>query len=148
MNPSFVEKSKNVVPSANIFNGHYINKKFDKKFDLIISFGVLMYFEPSIIDFFFKKTASDLNENGNIFIQYSHATRFLDLLYPDLSYVRYSPRKIEKIAKKYFTVLEHKHFFYEKKVNSYDKNPYYFPVEGSRRLDTLENTYLIIARKK
>jgi len=148
LNKPFLEKAKQLIKNGVFINGNYLKIKLDEKMNLIYLFSVLMYIEPSNINKFFKKISNDLAENGILFIQYPHALQLKDIFFYDLSYVRYSPFLIEKIAKKYFTIIEHKHFFDDRKVNIYDSKYYYFPDGKNSRLDTLQNTYLLIAKKK
>lgn len=148
LNSHFLEVSKTIVPNAIVKQGNYLEEKFDTKFDAIISFGVLMYFEPSKIKILFKKLHDDLNDNGVLLIQYPQAMSIKDLYYPDLSYIKYSPDFLEKAFKPYFNILEHKHFYDERKIKSYDPVHYYYPDGQNKRLDTIQNTYLLVGQKK
>jgi SAM-dependent methyltransferase len=148
LNKKFLEIAKEVNPNANFYYGNYFNYDFQKQFDLIYLFGVLMYFEPSKLEDFFKRSHELLKENGIFYIQYQHAVRYVDLYYPDLSYVKYSPAVMAKHAAKYFEIEVHEHAFDGRKFNDYDRHPYYFPDGTERRTDTNLNNYLMIARKK
>ena len=148
LNKKFLEIAKEVNPNANFYYGNYFNYDFKKQFDLIYLFGVLMYFEPSKLEDFFKRSHELLEENGILYFQYQHAVRYLDLYYPDLSYVKYSPAVIAKHATKYFDIEMHEHAFEGRKFDDYDRDPHYFPDGTERRTDTNLNNYLMIARKK
>lgn len=148
LNQDFLDVAKGLVPGVNTKHGDYLNLDFNEKFDLIISIGVLMYIEPSSLKKFFKKMNNDLNRGGKIFFQYSHALLLIDIYYSDLSYVRYTPRYIEKTIAPFFDVIEHKHFFDDRIVQKYDKEKYYFPNGKRNRVDTVRNSYMLIAQKK
>jgi hypothetical protein len=147
MNSKFIEKANELVPDCNYYLGNYLKTKIDQKFDLIYSFGVFQYIERSQLHPFFDKIYQNLNKGGIFFLSYSHATSFNDTLYPDLSYIRYSPKTIEKIVKNQFIIKEHKHFYDDRKVSLYDKTPYFFPDGNNNRRDTALNCYLLILQK-
>lgn len=148
LNRDFLDKAEQSLPKAHLFNDNYITGfKSPRKFNLICSFSVTMYIEPSRIKLFFDKIFDDLNPGGYVFIQYSQAMKFGDLLYPDLTYIKYSPRRLDKIVAKKFRIIKHEHFYDGRKVNWYDGMHYYFPDGTNTRLDTLENSFLLIAQK-
>lgn len=147
MNSKFIEKAKELVPDCTFYLGNYLKIIIDQKFDFIYSFSVFQYIERSKLRLFFDKIYQNLNKGGVCFISYPHATTFKDTLYPDLSYIRYSPKTIEKIVKKQFVIIEHKHFYDDRKVSRYDHNPYFFPDGNNNRLDTAMNCYLLILQK-
>ena len=148
LNIDFLKIALNSDPKLNIIHGDFLNVEINEKFDVITCIGVLMYIPPSKINLFFDKINNLLNDNGKIYFQYSHALLLKDTLYSDLSYVRYRPKFIEKKIKNKFKVLEHKHFFDNRKITNYDKNRYYFPNGKNNRVDTIKNSYLLIAQKK
>lgn len=148
LNDPFLKVAKHAVPSAKFIKGDYMKIDLEEKYDLIITLGFLMYIEPSTLKDFFQKLNQDLNIGGKIFFQYSHALLLKDVLYSDLSYVRYSPTHIEKVISPFFNIIEHKHFFDNRTVENYDRDRYYFPNGKNNRVDTIQNTYLLIAEKK
>ncbi len=149
LNATFLEKAKQLVPKATYYQGSFLDKfERDKKFDLLSCFSVMMYIEPSRIEEFFDKMYTLLNKDGFVFIQYIHALSYRDLLYPDITYTKYSPERIDKIVSKKFSVVKHEHFYYSHKAGKYDLKRYYFPDGHQNRLDSIENSYLLILQKK
>jgi SAM-dependent methyltransferase len=148
LHTKFLEITQQRFPNAVLFCGDYLTLDFKKKFKLIYLFGVLMYFEPNKIDLFFKRSFDLLEEDGILYFQYQHAVRYLDLFYPDLTYIKYAPSVINKHVSKYFDIEIHEHAFDGRKFEDYDRKPYYFPDGTNTRTDTNLNNYLMIARKK
>lgn len=149
LNAAFLEKAKQLVPKATYYRGSFLDKFVgNKTFDLLSCFSVLMYIEPSRIEEFFDKMYALLNKDGFVFIQYIHALSYRDLLYPDITYTKYSPERIDKIVSKKFSVVKHEHFYYSHKVGKYDLKRYYFPDGHKNRYDSIENSYLLILQKK
>lgn len=148
LNNSFLNKAEQFLPKAHLFRGNYITTfRAPRKFNLICSFSVTMYIEPSRMKLFFDKIYNDLNPGGYVFIQYSHAMKFIDLFYPDLTYIKYSPRRIDKIVSEKYKVIKHEHFYDGRQVGWFDDKHYYFPDGTNTRLDTLENSFLLILQK-
>lgn len=148
MNPEFIEIAKTNLPYVKFILGNYLKTTLNIKFKLIYANGMLMYIERSRLKYFFEKTRDNLEEGGIVFITYSHALMMKDVLYSDLSFIRYSPRLIEKIVSEYFSIIKHEHLYDGRKVGLYDKKHYYFPDGNNNRLDTVQNSYILIARKK
>ena len=147
MNRQFVTRSEGYLPKAHLFLGNYLQFKAPKKFKLIFSISMLMYLEPSRIKKFFNKLYDDLDPNGYVFIQYPHALSFKDLLYPDITYVRYSPKQLERFVRGKFNVIKSEHFYDGRKIGWFDNNHYYFP-NSKIRTDTVENTSILVLQKK
>jgi SAM-dependent methyltransferase len=147
MNNKFIEKAKELVPDCTFYLGNYLKTEIKQKFDFIYSFSVFQYIERSQLHFFFDKIYRNLNKGGICFISYPHATTFKDTLYPNLSYIRYSPKTIENVVKKQFKIIEHKHFYDDRIVGRYDHKPYFFPDGNNNRLDTAMNGYVLILQK-
>ncbi len=149
LNGPFLDKAKELVPDAALFKGSFFDKfETTEKYDLFACFSVLMYIEPSRLEEFFDKIHSLLNKDGLVFVQYAHALSKYDLLYPDITYVKYSPRKINKVVEGKFEIVKHEHFYYGHIADEYDKKRFYFPDGNKNRLDTIENSYLLILKKK
>jgi SAM-dependent methyltransferase len=148
MNPDFVSKARENLPMAHILEGNFLNKPIPEKFKLIFSSSVLMYIERSAIKLFFDKIYDLLETDGIVFIHYPHALQLKDILYHDLSYIRYSPAFLEKIIGKKFRIIKHEHMYDGHKVGRFDKVHYYYPNGKKDRLDTLQNTFMLIAKKK
>ncbi|HLP51917.1 MAG TPA: class I SAM-dependent methyltransferase [Chitinophagales bacterium] len=148
LNEAFLAQAKAVAPKAHLVNANYITGfNAPRKFDLICSFSVTMYIEPSRMKLFFDKMYNDLNPGGYIFIQYSQAMLFSDLFYPELTYIKYSPHRIDKLAAQKFITVKHEHFYHGHKAKWYDGKHYYFPDGTNTRLDTLENSFLLVLQK-
>ena len=147
MNSLFLEQAKKHIPECKFYYGDFQTAVFENKFDAIYSVSVLQYIVPSNLQAFFDKAYDLLNDNGILLLDYSHALSKKDIYYSDLSFVRYSPALIEKKAYK-FSIIMHSHFFdTEKKIMQYDKSPYFFP-DSKIRIDTIQNSYLLVAQKK
>ncbi len=133
------------LPLAHFIEGNIMDIELPKDLDLIYSIGVLIYLPPSEIKTFIEKIYTSLKPGGILYLNYPHAISFIDLLYPDLNYVQYSPKNIEKIARKLFIIEYHQHAFDERVINLYDKKPYKSLNPNTNR--TYKNSYLLIARK-
>lgn len=131
-----------ILPKNELYKGNFLNAEFKENFDAIYSISVLEYVPVSQISRFFEKCSELLNKDGILFIQYPHALKRSDLYYPDRNYINYSPLQIEKIAQKFFSVLEHKQSFDGRPICNFDTSPY--PTSSK----TFKNGYLLIARKK
>lgn len=148
MNPEFVKIAQENLPKAHIIEGEFLSTPISGKFSLIFSSSVLMYIEKSNIINFFNKIYELLEEGGVVFIHYPHALQLKDLFYHDLSYIRYSPAFLEKILGEKFHIIKHEHMFDGRKVGRLDKVHYYYPDGKNSRLDTLQNTFMLIAKKE
>lgn len=137
-----IERGREYVPNAELIQADFLKLQLNKKFDLVYSVSVLEFIPPSRLTEFLKKIHDTLNPGGYLFIHYPHALSKKDLYYPDLYYIEYSPAVLEKTAKKFFDIIDHKHGYDDRKVNDYDTKPY---NPGQR---TYKNGYLLIARKK
>jgi cyclopropane fatty-acyl-phospholipid synthase-like methyltransferase len=149
MNKRFLEKTAEHLPYAQLAQAHYLDDFIAPvKFNLICSFSMLEYVEPSNLKNFFRKISDDLKPSGYVFILYPHALSFYDLLYPDITYVNHSPRRLGKAVSEKFNVIAHHHFYDGRKINWYDSQHYFFPDGTNKRLDTIENNSLLILQKK
>ncbi len=149
LNEPFLEKAKAHLPEATYYHGSFLDKfEGDTKYDLISCFSVLMYVEPSRLQEFFDKIYDLLNSGGFVFMQYAHALKALDLYYPNITYIKYSPDKITEVVSGRFEIVKHEHFYYAHKAGKYDSKHFYFPDGHNNRLDTIENSYLLILKKK
>jgi SAM-dependent methyltransferase len=133
------------LPNASFIKGNIMDVELPTDFNLIYSIGVLIYIPPSELEALISKIYNSLKPGGLFYLNYPHAISFKDLFYPDLTYVQYSPRKIEKIVSRFFKIQYHKHAFDERIVDLYDKNPYKSLNPNTNR--TYKNSYLLIARK-
>jgi hypothetical protein len=85
---------------------------------------------------------SELAPGGYIFFQYPHALSKKDTRFPDLSYVSYSPRRIEKAFEERFEVIEHCHFFDGRIVDEFDTKHY-----DAEQGKSFRNGYVIKAKR-
>lgn len=148
LNQSFLAKARGVIPDGTFIPGDYMTCPLEKQFDMVYLVSVIQYIEPSRIVGFFRKTAGHLKRGGVLLVNYSHALGWRDLLYPDLRYVRYSPRKIRRLASREFEIVRHSHLMDEREVDRFDPNHYYFPDGTDTRTDTNLNTCVLVARKR
>lgn len=140
-----IDLAKKDNPTCTFYKGNFLTTPIDQKFNLIYTVGVLMYFPRMDLKNVFKKMYDLLEPGGIIYINYPNAISFYDLLYPDLTYIQYSPALVERLASHYFKVISHKHSFDERPANRYDKTPY--KSENPLRKTTCKNAYLLIAQK-
>lgn len=136
-----VKEAKKLVPEATIYCADFFGQEFKTKFHLISSIGYLEYVPRSLISKYFKKIYELLEPNGILFMHYPHALSFYETLIPNIYYINYSPKFIEKICKKYFTIIQHTHCFDGRTIGRYDKIRY-GGINGS-----FKNGCLIIAQK-
>ncbi|MEO6306205.1 MAG: class I SAM-dependent methyltransferase [Bacteroidia bacterium] len=140
-----INDAKKIIPKAQFFHGDFIELLLDKKFNFIYCMGVLIYIPPHSIKTFFKKVYDSLEPNGIFYLNYPHAISWFDTVYNDITYIQYSPKKIESIIKPYFKIIKHEQAFDGKKVGAYDKNPYKSSSAGLGR--TYKNSYLLIVQR-
>jgi len=127
-------------PDVEFHVGDFMTVDVGRDYAMIYSIGMLMYIPPGQLSPFFSRVHDLLRPGGIFFLQYTHALRWLDLWYPNISYIKYSPHKIERCARRFFLIDEHHHSFWpEKTVRFYDRDP--FPK------DSFVNGYLLVARK-
>jgi cyclopropane fatty-acyl-phospholipid synthase-like methyltransferase len=133
-------------PKATLYEGEFLTVKFDSKFNLVCSVGMLQYVSKGEIKQFFDKISDLLEKEGIIFISYPHAIKAKDLSYPDLDYINYSPAFLNKLLDEKFTVLQNKHVVDERSIEDYDPAPYE-PLQ--KNMDkTYKNSSILIAQKK
>lgn len=142
INAEMVQEAKKNIPSSKILLADFLKHDFDQKFKLIYSVSVLEFIPPSRLMAFFRKVHLLLEPNGKLLIQYPHALKFKDILYPDLYYVEYSPRKIENELRNNYKIITHEHGYDGRIIDLYDPKPY---EPGVR---TFKNGYLLIAEPK
>ncbi len=141
-----VDLAKKENPTCTFYTGNFLTALITQKFNLIYTVGVLMYFPRTQLKNVFKKLYDLLEPGGIIYINYPHAISYYDTLYPDLTYIQYSPAVVEKTASTYFTILSHKQSFDGRTIGKYDKTPY--KSENPLRKTTYKNSSLLIAQKK
>jgi predicted TPR repeat methyltransferase len=131
------------VNKAKVICGSYMNLTLPAKMNFIYSISVMEYISRNDLRSFFKKLHNDLESDGLVFIQYPHALSFLDSCYPELNYIKYSPKVVEKCASQYFDILRHSHGYQNDKiVGKYDKEP--FLIAGG----SFVNGYVLIGKKR
>lgn len=138
-----LDLAKIELPAVDFRHGDFLSLDFQKKFHLIYSISVMEYIARRDIARFFEKLAGHCAEGGLIFIQYPHALRSRDLYYPNLSYIRYSPALIEKLASEHFDILRHDHSYDRRKVDAYDQKRY-----ASGTTMSYLDGYQLIAKKR
>ena len=122
LSSDFLAECKQLIPQAKLFQGDYLKINFEKSsFDLIYSISVIEYISPSKIQSFFNKVYSEMKPGGILLIQYPHALKTFDKWYADLSYISYTPDKIEQLIKEKFKILVHEHSYDKRKVSGVDK---------------------------
>ena len=139
-----VSLARKECPYCNFFVGDFIRYEMNEKFDIIYSIGVLIYFCRSDLDKLFQKVRDLLNPGGIFYLSYPHAISYWDTLYPDLSYMQYSPSLVSSIAGRYLKIIEHCHGFDGREVKKYDKQPYKSLNPEVKR--TYKNSYQLVAQ--
>jgi len=142
LNSEMINAGKKYIPKANLILDDFITHTFNKKFNLIYSVSVLEFIPPSKLKLFFEKVASLLQNDGMLFLHYPHALKAIDLYFPDLYYIEYSPALIESMTTNKFVIQSHQHGWDNRTVSKYDLYPY---QPGIR---TFKNGYLLIAKLK
>ena len=138
ISPAMVEVCKREIPHAHVIVGDVMKTSLPRRFKLIYLVSVLEFINRSDLGPFFARMSSMLESGGYLFVHYPHALSFVDTLYPRLKYIRYSPRLVERTARRYLAVVEHHHAFDERIVDRYD--------HGST-ISTFQNSYLLVATK-
>lgn len=145
LHEDMVAVGKEYAPKATFILNDFMKEQFTMKFNFIYSIGVLEFIPPSRLPLFLNKIYNLLEEDGIVYINYPQASSKKAMYFPDLYYVEYSPRLIEKTClKNKFTILKHEHVFDGRKILAYDSKPYSPGVEGVR---TFKNGYNLIAQK-
>ncbi|QJW84090.1 hypothetical protein HK414_09870 [Ramlibacter terrae] len=90
----------------------------------------------------FSQDLGRVEAGGLVAIQYPHALNWRDRFYDDLSYVSYTPERIEQALRGRFEVLSHLHAFDDRPVRGVDAKRYGEP--GQRHF---ANGMLLLARK-
>lgn len=142
INQQMIDVAGRNITGAELIHGDFMKFDFERKFKLIYSVSVLEFIPPSRLRAFFRKVHHLLEPDGILFLHYPHALKYTDTLYPDLYYIEYSPRKVEKELKNNFKIIKHQHGFDGRKVDLYDPKPY----EPGKR--TFKNGYLLVAMQK
>ena len=146
LSEELLKKAKEVVPKAKLLRGDFLSLNFDSNFDFILSISVIEYVPPSKLNEFFKKVNQMLNEEGVVFIQYPHATSNEHLYYSDLSYVHYSPIRMEKAFKNAgFEIISHVHSYDGRVLSSIKKDQKTYDPDKEK---SFRNGAILIARKK
>lgn len=141
-----VDIARKEVPAATIIDDDFLKHDWNgQQFDLIYSIGVLIYMNKSELKPFLNKIEQLLAPGGIFMLSYPHALRKMDLYYPELTYVLYSPMYLEKLTKKNFKILHHKHIIDDRKVEDYDLSPYQNQENAAWR--TYRNTSVLILKK-
>jgi SAM-dependent methyltransferase len=138
---SLTEAARRAVPNAEFYVGDFLSVPMQGQFALAYSISTLEYIPPTRLRAFLARVASLLADDGVLYLQYPHAVSRLDLYYPNLFYIKYSPAVVERAAAVFFHKIEHHHGFYrEKIVERFDIDPY--------PKDSFVNGYVYIGRKK
>lgn len=146
INTEMINYSKQYIPNCKYYQGSFLDIKFLETYHFVYCIGVLVYIPLSDIKNFIQKLYSILKPNGILYLNYPHAISLLDYLYNDLTYIQYSPQRVEEWIAPYFTIIKHEHALDGRKVGTYDKQPYKSLNPNTTR--TYKNSYLLIAQKK
>ena len=138
ISPEMIKVCKAGIPHASFIVGDIMKTDIQRRFKLIYLVSVLEFINRSDLSRFFARMSNLLEPGGFLFVHYPHALRWMDTLYPRLKYIRYSPRLVEKTARKHLALIEHHHAFDERIVGRYDRE------KGS---PTFQNSYLLVAWK-
>jgi len=136
-----VSEAQKNLPQSSFLVGNILTQPIDKKFHLIYSISMIEYIRPSRLRLFYHRIAQLLHPGGVVFIQYPHALSKKDTLFPDMTYVKYSTRRMQKTAEEFFDIVEHHQSWDGRTVEDYDTQPY--PSENG----TFKNGYLLVGKK-
>jgi SAM-dependent methyltransferase len=145
INPGMCQLARESVPHATILEGDFTELDAGGDFDLVYSIGVFMYICRMDVDRFFAKVHRSLRIGGIFFLNYQHALSLWDLAYPDLTYIQYSPVFVERIAKRYLEIVEHRHAFDDRRIGLYDRTPHQSLNPNTSK--TFLNASVLIARR-
>jgi SAM-dependent methyltransferase len=145
INAGMCRLARESVPHATILEGDFIQVQPEGTFDLIYSIGVFMYICRMDVDAFFAKVHRLLRVGGVFFLNYQHALSWKDLAYPDLTYIQYSPVFVERMAKRYLEIVEHRHAFDNRTIGWYDRTPH--ESLNPNVTKTFLNASVLIARR-
>jgi predicted TPR repeat methyltransferase len=145
INPGMCQLARASVPHATILEGDFADVQPGSDFDLIYSIGVFVYICRMDVDRFFAKVHRSLRVGGMFFLNYQHALSLWDLAYPDLTYMQYSPLFVERMAKRYLEIVDHRHAFDDRRIGLYDSTPYRSLNPTTDR--TFLNASVLIARR-
>ena len=146
INDKMLELARKNNPNAIFYEGEFLSQKIDIKFNLIYSVGVMQYISRGEIIRFFDKIYDLLENNGIVFISYPHALSAIDLSFPDINYINYSPSFLNEILSKKFTLLQNKHVVDDRSITDYDKTPYKPSIASMDKI--YKNSSILVAQKK
>jgi hypothetical protein len=107
---------------------------------LLYAVSVLQYIGRTRIGRFFEKVADRLEPRGAFFLCYHHFRAPRDLWYPDLTYIQYSPRLVERLSARCIAVIDHVQAVDGRLIGLYARRPYRSPIPG------IDNTFLNSSR--
>jgi SAM-dependent methyltransferase len=145
ISPGMCRLACQTAPHARIIEGDFMTLPDRETFDLIYAIGMLQYIGRTRIEEFFERVAERLEPSGVFFMCYQHALGPWDLLFPDLTYIQYSPRLVTRLAVRHFIVLEHVQAFDERPIGLYDRRPYRSQIPGIDK--TFLNSSRLVCRK-
>ena len=146
LNEKMLELAKTNAPTSKLVKGEFISYQFGSKFNLIYNIGMLQYIPMSKIEIFIKKISDLLEPDGILFISYPHAISEEDLKVPDLNYINYSPKYLNNVISKYFSIIENKHIIDDREILDFDKNPY--KPQNVKFDKTYRNSSILVAKKR
>lgn len=138
--------AQKAAPFAKVIRGDILRLLLEGSFDFIYAIGMLMYISRGELRPFFARVRSLLSEGGVFYLHYQHACSLSDLFCPDLTYVKYSPLKIDRLGRKYFGIVEHHHAYESRFVGRWDRTPKPPPHENAR--SNILNSSVMIARRR
>jgi SAM-dependent methyltransferase len=145
INAGMCRLARESVPHATILEGDFTEVQPGGEFDLVYSIGVFMYICRMDVAAFFAKIHRSLRVGGVFFLNYQHALSLWDLAYPDLTYIQYSPVFVERMAKRYLEIVEHRHAFDDRRIGLYDRAPHKSLNPQAEK--TFLNASVLIARR-
>jgi SAM-dependent methyltransferase len=145
ISPGMCRLARQTAPHARVLEGDFMTLPHPETFDLIYAVGMLQYIGRTRIGRFFELVAERLEQGGVFFLCYQHALGPWDLLFPDLTYIQYSPRLVARLAGRHFTVTEHVQAFDERPIGFYDRCPYRSRIAGIDK--TFLNSSRLVGRK-
>jgi cyclopropane fatty-acyl-phospholipid synthase-like methyltransferase len=146
INDKMLELAKRNNPTATLYKSEFLTARVDIKFSMIYSVGMLQYISRSELKLFVDKIYDLLEKDGLVFISYPHATSRLDLFFPAINYISYSPKILNKIMADNFLLIQNVHVLDKRVIDKFDRMAYKSIIGGISK--TYRNSSILIAQKK
>jgi len=146
VNQDMLDRAKKNCPDATLIKESIMECSLERNnIDIVYSIGAIQYFGRKNLPKIIKKLSGMMAEKGILFISYPHAVSLKDTWYPDINYIQYSPKRLNKLLSPYFNVLDHFHTTRKDFIGKYDQSP--FNDINSEYDKSYVNSSIVIAQK-